>query len=379
MSEPELRRVDALLEIGRWEAAQQILVTLAGRDPNSVRVACLLARCHQLAKNWPEMLAEAQRACALDPNHEWSHRLRSLALHDLDRPAEAVAAAREAVRLKPQLWQPYFVLAHTLLAQQDTQSRIAARDAARQALTLAPHETDIRVLAGRVDTALGDLHAARAHYEQVLAVSPDHAVARNNLALLDLHRSRATAAAGQLQAAIAANPDNPLFVHNAQVAATMWLGRLHMATSGLYVACWVAATTLPYGALRQALAAAIAAATVILAGLASRRLPRGITRMVLRPAVELNKDSLSLARLRRLHLTLITLAAFQLGVALAMLASPALWTWLRLYAAVAAIPAVVRLLHSWISRASRRRERRRSAVPPSRPGGSPGSAQDHIH
>ncbi|GAA5178797.1 hypothetical protein GCM10023322_06820 [Rugosimonospora acidiphila] len=363
MNEPELRRVDALLELRRWQPAQQILAAVAAGDPNSVRVACLLARCHQLAKNWPAMLAETQRACALEPNHEWAHRLRSVALRELDRPVEAAEAAREALRLKPQLWQPYVVLAQALLARQDTQSRMAARDAAHQALTLAPNEIEVWALAGRVDATLGDLRTARAHYERVLAVSPDHAVARNNLALLDLRRSRTTVAAGQIQAAIAADPDNPLFVHNAQVAATLWLGRLHLATSGLYFTCWFAAAALPYGAPRQALAAVVAAATVTLTALAYRRLPRGIARMVLRPAVELNNKALSLATLRRSHPIFIALACLQVGVALAMLATTLpLGTSLQFYTTLAAVPALIQLVRGWISAASRVRQRRRSRM-----------------
>ncbi|HEY2673019.1 MAG TPA: tetratricopeptide repeat protein [Rugosimonospora sp.] len=363
MSEPELRRVDALLQLGRWEAAQQVLVPLAAGDPNSARIACLLARCHHLAQNWPAMLAEAERACALAPNDEWSHRLRSVALRGLARPAEAVAAARESVRLKPQLWQPYVALAEALLARQDTPSRSAARDAARQAFALAPNNDEVRVLAGRVDTALGDLRAARAHYEQVLAVSPEHVVARNNLAVLDLQRSRATAAAGRIQAVVAASPDNPLFVRNAQVAATMWLSRLHTATSGLYLACWLTAATLPHSAVRDALAAAVAAGTVILTVLAYRRLPRGIARMVLRPAVELNSSPRSLARLRRSHLTVMAVAAIQVGVALTMLATTLpLWTSLQLVATAAAVPALIRLVRGWIRAASRVRRRRRGTA-----------------
>jgi tetratricopeptide (TPR) repeat protein len=370
MSEPELRRVDALLGLGRWEAAQRILIPLAARDPNSAQMACLLARCHHLAKDWPAMLAEAERACALAPNDDLSHRLRSVALRILDRPVEAVAAAREAVRLKPQQWQPYVVLAEALLARQDTQSRLAARDAAQQAFALAPNNDDVQVLAGRVDTALGDLRAARAHYEQVLAVSPEHAAARNNLAVLDLHRSRTTAAADRIQAVVAANPDNPLFVRNAQLAATMWLGRLHAATSGLYLACWLVAATLPHAALRDALAAAVAAGTVILSGLGYRRLPRGIARLVLRPRIELN-SSRGLAALRRSHLTTMALATFQVTVALTMLATDLpLWTSLQLLATAAAFPALIRLVHGWIRAASRARRRRRSGAG----GGDPSAA-----
>ncbi|GIH18575.1 tetratricopeptide repeat protein [Rugosimonospora africana] len=361
MTDPELRRVNALLEVGRWEAAAEILVRLAARDPNSARLACLLARCHHLGQDWPAMLEQAARACALAPNDEWAHRLRSIALRRLDRPAEAVAAAREAVRLKPQQWEPFVVLAEALLAGEDAQSALAARDAVDRALELSPHNNEILVLAGRVALALGDLRTARARYEQVLAVSPEDAAARVNLAVLDLHQSRTTAAADRFQAVVAANPGNPRLVRNVQLAATMWLGRLHLATSGVYLACWLAAATLSPGAVRDGLAALVAAGTVVLAGLAYRRLPSGTRRMVRWPAVALKDDANGLRSLRRSHVILMALAVYQVAIGLVMLTTTLpLWTTLQLFATAGVVPALIRVIRVWNRAVSRARRRRRS-------------------
>jgi tetratricopeptide (TPR) repeat protein len=277
------------------------------------------------------------------------------------RPAEAVAAAREAVRLKPQQWEPFVVLAEALLAAENTQSGLAARDAVDRALALSPNNNEVLVLAGRVALALGDLRTARARYEQVLAVSPEDAAARVNLAVLDLHRSRTTAAADRFQVVVAANPGNPQLVRNVQLGATMWLRQLHLATSGLYLACWLAAATLSPGAVRDGVAALVAAGTVVLTGLAYRRLPSGTRRMVRWPAVALKDDGTGLRSLRRSHVILMALAVYQVAIGLVMLTTTLpLWTTLQLFATAGAVPALIRVLHLWKRAASRARMRWRS-------------------
>jgi len=81
----DIQRARALLEVGRWEQAQQELVGYLATAPQSVEGLCLLARCHQLAGRFHPMLDAAEQAIGAAPDNEWPHRLRSIALGKLGR------------------------------------------------------------------------------------------------------------------------------------------------------------------------------------------------------------------------------------------------------------------------------------------------------
>jgi tetratricopeptide (TPR) repeat protein len=279
----ELARVRALLDVGRWQQAQQVLAPVIAQAPESGNAACLMAQSHLLGQNWTAMLAEADRGCALQPDREWAHRLRSIALRNMGRTPDAVAAAQEAVRLRSDIWQPRVVLAEALLAGGDQASAHAALSVVQDALAFAPEQSEVQVTAGRVRAALGERDAARGHYLAVLAAEPNHAVARNNLAVLDVRRGRATAAANQFASVLAADPMNPLFMRNSQAAATTWVGNVMMAGATLYLAAmFVGALPQPEW-LRLALAGLVAVGSVTTLGYAYRRLSPVVRRMALWP------------------------------------------------------------------------------------------------
>ncbi|HKT06205.1 MAG TPA: tetratricopeptide repeat protein [Rugosimonospora sp.] len=354
MGDEDLRRATALLEVGRVPEARAMLAAVIAREPGSARAACLMSRCHQASGDFRGMLAEAERACALDGEDEWAHRLRSSALRELGRPSGAVAAAGEAVRLNPRSWQPYVVLAEAKLSCGDIESGLAAHQAVQQALKLAPHSADVRVTAGRVAMALGNLREARAYYQGVLADQPDHAVARNNLAVLDVRRGRATAAAGQFASALAANPTDPLYARNSQAAATIWLINLQAVTSGIYLAARIAGAAPLPAPSRPALAVLVAAASMTVIGYGYRRLPPGVGRMVRWPVLALRAERGALGRLRRQHLFTMVLAALQLVAATAALASTSpVWGPLHAIATIAVIPAAISVLRIHVRGARR--------------------------
>jgi tetratricopeptide (TPR) repeat protein len=344
MSEEDLERARVLMEVGRWQEARPILAQEVARQPDSARCACLMAHCHLLAGARGRMLDEAERACALAPHSAWAHRLRSIALRAHLRLWEAVAAARESVRLAPELWQSYVELAEALLAAELPGYRAGAEEAVNQALRLAPSEPDVRITAGRVYTVLGDVRAARRHYQQVLAGNPDHDMARNNLATLDLRRGRVAGAAAEFAAALGSSPTQRLFLRNLQAAATMWLLWLQVGTSGLFVACLTLGAAPLAPRVRVPLAALVALATCVAVGYAYRRLPAGARRLVLRP--ELDADLENPVRVGSGLRVIAAMAAIQVLAACVALASgdSPLGAPLWLAAACALIPALVHLV-----------------------------------
>ncbi|WP_174550698.1 tetratricopeptide repeat protein [Microtetraspora malaysiensis] len=156
-----------------------------GTDPRSW---CLLAA-ERLERDRPEAALEAARqAIERDPGGEWGHRLAGLALERLGRDAEAVAAAREAVRLAPGSWAARLRLGGALRRTPDGWREAWAE--ARKAVAFAPEEPDPHVLVGDLALLRGDHERAVASYQAALRLSRDHPVARVNLGLALLRWER---------------------------------------------------------------------------------------------------------------------------------------------------------------------------------------------
>lgn len=331
MTDDDLRRAEALLDVGRWQQALPLLAAVRARHPDSVEAACLMAQCHELAGDRQLMLVEAEHACGLDGDNAWAHQLRSAALRKLGRPREAVEAAQEAVRLNPHFWAPPVALVESLMACGDKGALKDARHAMQEALRLAPDHPDVRVTAARLHTALGDIRTARTLYQDVLASHPDNAVAHNNLALLEMERGHLTSAAQRFVATAAANPTEEMYARNAQLAASAWLFRLHAAATLLFICSW-GLRGLPMSAAAQtAVATVITAASLAWIGFAYRRLPRAAARMVVWPqrAPTSTRSALPLLRFRGSVVT--ALLAVQILAAWAVIAGRSGPGWTLVY------------------------------------------------
>jgi len=121
-----------------------------------------------------------------------------------DHPG-AEAAWRAVLRHTPEDAAAHRALAHCLLHQGQAE---AAREALQTALRQAPQDPDLHAELGRLHAAAGQREAARAAYRQALRLEPGHAMAGNNLALLDLdeHPERACQT---LQALLRHHPHDP--------------------------------------------------------------------------------------------------------------------------------------------------------------------------
>ncbi|GAA4567617.1 tetratricopeptide repeat protein [Planotetraspora kaengkrachanensis] len=148
----------------------------------SVAVARLARDQHEAA------LDAARQAVDRDPYGEWGHRLASLALERLGRDAEAVEAAREAVRLAPGSWAARLRLGGALRRVPGHWREAWAQ--ARTAVRFAPEEPDPHVLIGDLALLRGEHDRAARAYEAALGRSRDHRVARINLGLTFLRWER---------------------------------------------------------------------------------------------------------------------------------------------------------------------------------------------
>lgn len=150
---------------------------------------CRQAAAH-LASNKPRRaLQAAQRAAALATTAEWPHRLASIALTELGRHAEAVAAAREAVRLAPGEWRGQIALAEALGAggaMRDPQRPEGhqAVAAAKRAVELAPAEPRCFEVLGDIALRAARWDIAEQAYLAALRLDPGNQHATLNLKLV---------------------------------------------------------------------------------------------------------------------------------------------------------------------------------------------------
>jgi tetratricopeptide (TPR) repeat protein len=223
-----LDRAAALLAVNRAADAVRLLETAVATYPDHSMVWGQLAAALLAADDADRALAAAGRCVALAPGDEWGQRLASLALSRLGWHAEAVAAARAAVRLGPGQWRPRARLA-SALADSPTATPVELDEAwyiARDVGGQEPDEPDVHFLLGRVALARQDWEPADAAFRRVLALQPDDAAARTNLTLVELHRAvrrrRPAGVAGVARGfaeALATDPTMTVAADNMTVAA----------------------------------------------------------------------------------------------------------------------------------------------------------------
>jgi tetratricopeptide (TPR) repeat protein len=216
VSEPELVRIDALIDLGRYEdAVDELRRLLAVDGAAGADVWCRLSlACLRLDRD-AEALEAAGRAAALAPDNDWPHRLASHALESLGRKPEAVQAAAEAVRLAPYVWQGHARFAATLSASGGDLG--LARQAAAHAVQLAPNEPDAHSAMGLVALRQGDHATAEKAFRHVLSLAPNHHSALNNLAVVQLRRRDLDGALSGFSAAIRSEPQQEVARRNVDV------------------------------------------------------------------------------------------------------------------------------------------------------------------
>jgi tetratricopeptide (TPR) repeat protein len=200
-----IARAEALAELGRRQQALDVLNELIVAGSQDVRVWRALAAVYLETGDGGKALRAADWVITFAPDDEWGYRLRASALRLLERLDEAVAAAEEAVRLGPQVWQSRASLAAVLEASGDlSQAAAEARRATEMAARLDPESaTEARQFEDAVAAAedVPEPIALVADLEAVLASRPgpdDDSLAHvGNLVLRSMEFS---AAAGWLVA-----------------------------------------------------------------------------------------------------------------------------------------------------------------------------------
>lgn len=214
-TEAALRLVNA----GRADDAVALLAGFLAEYPADVPALGLLSFAQLRAHRWAEALLAADQAIGLAPDYSPAWQRRTIALIELDRMADAEAAAAEYLRLVPDNWHAHYTVARVLRSVRGR--RQEALWHARHAVELAPDDADAHNLLGVLCRAVEDRDGAERAYRVALAIDPTHALARSNLALLTLGRAGTEEVMAGLRAAAASDPQQEVIHRNMALVAVL--------------------------------------------------------------------------------------------------------------------------------------------------------------
>ncbi|MFB7220940.1 tetratricopeptide repeat protein [Streptomyces sp. NPDC056227] len=132
-------QASALLSLDRVDEAKALLARRLAQDPEDVQAWAKLARCHLRVKEYDKVIEATGAALAIDPEYVDALIVRTYGMRRTTRPDESLAAAQEAVRLAPHMWQSYVALSEALGAWQPRWPEVL--QAAQEAVRLGPEET----------------------------------------------------------------------------------------------------------------------------------------------------------------------------------------------------------------------------------------------
>lgn len=191
-----LRRADALIDLGRFPAALEVLAPLLA-GPGDAQALARGARCLLGVERNDEAVDMAGRAIAANPDSEWAHRLRSVALMGLARGADgprrsallldARESARQAVRLAPRMPVTYRNAVNVEIANGDV---VAADLALQQLIRLAPDDSETWNTATLLALAQHDPVRAEFHARRAVELDPSSSEAWNNLGVAAQRQGR---------------------------------------------------------------------------------------------------------------------------------------------------------------------------------------------
>jgi Flp pilus assembly protein TadD len=168
-------------------------------------------------KSSTDAIAAVKRSLALEPDNAHAFRILAIAYSRLRQHPLARQAALAAMRVEPNQWQSYAALAEADAAAKQISRETT--DAVATAQSLAPSNPEVHFVAGRVAGAQGNARLAAQSYQQALALNPDHAGARNNLALIHMRRGNTGSAAASFVGLLSQNPNSRLALFNLRIAA----------------------------------------------------------------------------------------------------------------------------------------------------------------
>ncbi|MDG9712778.1 tetratricopeptide repeat protein [Streptomyces sp. DH10] len=224
---PAVERADLLIDLKRYEEARELLARRLAEDPDDVRAWVKLARSHLMdEEDGPKALEATERALALDSEDIGALVMHAHALRAAGRFLETEGVLREVIRLAPENWYGYALLANWLwrirairsgranggqVRREDQDAALReAGELAQEAIRLGPEEVFAYEVAWLIADMAGNRTVAGQLDEAILRVDPQHeqALARRTKKAATAPGVKAAEAATLYADALATAPDS---------------------------------------------------------------------------------------------------------------------------------------------------------------------------
>jgi tetratricopeptide (TPR) repeat protein len=205
-----LDRAQQLYDLGRSAEALDLVGQILAARPDNAEALRLAALCLSAVGRQDEAVRTARAAVSAEPESE--HGRRVLAHMHYKRGEFQLAAniALEATKLAPNEWRGHMLLARCV-CHFNPRRAIPPAERSRE---LGPDSPDTHFACALAYQAVGRKEDARAAYLKVLELNPQHAMALNNLAVLDRSSHRWTRALRGFRRALSSDPHQDLARRN---------------------------------------------------------------------------------------------------------------------------------------------------------------------
>lgn len=273
----DLDRADHLIVLGRAAEAEDLCRRHLTEQPDSAEALWLLNRALNKQRRWHEAVPVGRAALAVAPETVNLRITLVDSLIEVGQVEEARQIALGSVHLAPHDWSCRYSLTQALLGgRRPLVSQ--ALEQANECVRLAPNSPDAHNLAGLCLDRLGLSDQARVAYAKALELDPQHALAMNNLATLDIGVFRLRRASRGFSSALALEPDAPLVQENLRVLMWRLSYRLFLTVLGAAAVVGILVATTDTWLPRALVGCVLLVLCGWLAESSRRALPRGISR-----------------------------------------------------------------------------------------------------
>ncbi|MGW0184538.1 tetratricopeptide repeat protein [Streptomyces sp. NPDC003362] len=256
---PAVERADLLIDLEQCDEARELLAGRLAEDPEDVRAWVKLARSHLVgdAQDGQRALEATERALALDAEDTGALVMHAHALRAAGRFLETEDVLREVIRLAPDHWYGYALLANWVwrikairsgranggqVRREDQDAALReAGELAQEAIRLGPEEVFAYEAAWLIADMAGNRTVADQLDEAILRLDPQHeqALARRTKQAATAPGVKAAEAATLYADALAAAPDSAPMRRGLDEASyrllrgVRWLALLCVALAGV--------------------------------------------------------------------------------------------------------------------------------------------------
>jgi cellulose synthase operon protein C len=190
---------------GNLSRAEDVLIEMAGRMPNSVEVLTALGDVRLTRQNWLGAQEVAEAIKRLGNDRGVASQISAASLAGRQKFDDGIRILYQAHNEAPEAAQPIYALVNTMVRARQFERAVAF---VRTILDKTPDNAELRVLLGSTQLAMGAADQALLSYRAAIAAAPKNLVGYRALADYNLRANKPADALGVVRSALQIAPDD---------------------------------------------------------------------------------------------------------------------------------------------------------------------------